>query len=401
MTMAITDGARSVEDSGPGATLEEAARGFVPRIRELARQMEVARRLDDDLVAKMEAAGLFSVVVPKRWGGAGLGPHELNKVVETVAHADVSTAWVTGFYNIHNWLFCRYPLEVQEKLFAGGPSVRAAAILSPPGSAERLDGKLSISGRWGYATGMLHASHALVPVTVDGALFWAIVPAHQLEILDDWDVAAMAATGSVSIVATGAVVPEDCAMPFQKMMSATDHDGMFHEETAMRLPFSALTYGTASLYVGALDAAVEIMRERMETSSGQNSPPRKDRSIMRVRWVNAYETARILHLVRDAATEEALQVARQGRAQTLEEEARAQLHILYLRHAARDAIRDLVDGNGTSGYRADNHLRRMSADIAMVSTHAVHGEYDVMMDRYARWLLGMGFAPGDPGHRMT
>jgi hypothetical protein len=43
----------------------------------------------------------------------------------------------------------------------------------------------------------------------------------------------------------------------------------------------------------------------------------------------------------------------------------------------------------------------MSADIAMTSTHAVHGEYDVMMDRYARWLLGMGFAPGDPGARMT
>jgi 3-hydroxy-9,10-secoandrosta-1,3,5(10)-triene-9,17-dione monooxygenase len=43
----------------------------------------------------------------------------------------------------------------------------------------------------------------------------------------------------------------------------------------------------------------------------------------------------------------------------------------------------------------------MSADIAMLSTHAVHGEYDVMMDRYARWLLGMGLAPGDPGARMT
>jgi 3-hydroxy-9,10-secoandrosta-1,3,5(10)-triene-9,17-dione monooxygenase len=399
--MAIIDEMSNAEESARAATLEEAARGFVPRIRELARQMEIDRRLDDALVEEMDAAGLFSVVVPKRWGGAGLGPHELNKVVETVAHGDVSTSWVTGFYNLHNWLLCRYPLEVQEKLFADGPSVRAAAILSPPGSAERVDGELRISGRWGYATGMPHASHALVPVTIDGALFWAIVPADQLEILDDWDVAAMAATGSVSVIATGAIVPESWAMPFQKMMSATDHDGMFHEEVVMRLPFSALTYATASLYVGALDAAVELMRERMEASSGQNSPPRKERSIMRVRWVNAYEASRILHLVRDAATEEALQVARLGRPQTLEEEARAQLHILHLRHTARDTLRDLVDGNGTSGYKSDNHLRRMSADIAMVSTHAVHGEYDVMMDRYARWLLGMGFAPGDPGHRMT
>jgi alkylation response protein AidB-like acyl-CoA dehydrogenase len=399
--MAIIDGIASVEESGQAAALVEAARGFVPRIRQLARQMEIDRQLDDDLVEDMDKAGLFSVVVPKRWGGPGLGPHELNKVVETVAHGDVSTAWVTGFYNIHNWLLCRYPLGVQETLFADGPSVRAAAILSPPGTAERIDGGLRLSGRWGYATGMLHASHALVPVMIDGVLHWAIVPAEQLEILDDWDVAAMAATGSVSIMAAGAVVPESWALSFHKMMSATDHDGVFHEEMVMRLPFSALTYGTASLYVGALDAAVEMMRERMETSSGQNSPPRKERSIMRVRWVNAYETARIMHMVRDAATEEALQVARLGRPQTLEEEARAQLHILHLRHTVRDTLRDLVDGNGTSGYKSDNHLRRMSADVAMVSTHAIHGEYDVMMDRYARWLLGMGFAPGDPGHRMT
>ncbi|MGO8863731.1 MAG: acyl-CoA dehydrogenase family protein [Acidimicrobiales bacterium] len=381
--------------------LEATARGFVPRIRTLARQMELARRMDDDLVEDMEAAGLFSVVVPKRWGGPGLGPHELNKVIEVVAHGDVSTAWVVGFYNLHNWLLCRYPLDVQEELFADRASVRTAAILSPPGTAERVAGGLRVSGRWGYATGMLHASHALVPVMVDGELFWAIVARQQLEVVDDWDVAAMSATGSVTIVVADAVVPENRAMPFGKMMSATEHDGMFHEEEAMRLPFSVLTYGTASLYVGALDAAVEMMRERMETSSGQNSPPRKERSLMRVRWVNAYQTARIMHLVRDAATEEAILIARQGRPQTLEEESRAQLHILTLRHTVRDTLRDLVDGNGTSGYRSDNHLRRMSADIAMVSTHAIHGEYDVMMDRYARWLLGMGFAPGDPGYRMT
>lgn len=399
--MTIVDEVASPDRSGPAAALAEAARGFVPRIRELARRMEQERRLDDGLVEDMEAAGLFSVVVPKRWGGAGLGPHELNKVVELVAHGDVSTAWVTGFYNLHNWFLCRYPLEVQEELFAERASVRTAAILSPPGTAERIDGGLRINGRWGYATGMLHASHALVPVVVDGELFWVIVAREQLEILDDWDVAAMAATGSVTIVATDAVVAGNRAMPFRKMMSATDHDGTFHEEEVMRLPFSVLTIGPSSLYVGALDAAVEMMRERLETGSGQSSPPRKDRAVMRVRWVNAYETARLAHLLRDAATDDAIELARRDGGRSLEEEARASLHSVRLRQTARDTLRDMVDGNGSSGYRSDNHLRRMSADIAMLSTHAVHGEDDVMMDRFARWILGMGFAPGDPGARMT
>ena len=399
--MTVVDRLSSADGAPAGTSPAGTARDFVPRIRALARQMELDRRLDDDLVEDMDAAGLFSVIVPKRWGGAGLGPHELNKVIEIIAGADVSTGWVTGFYNFHNWFLCRYPLQVQEELYAGRASVRCAAILSSPGTAEKIDGSLRVNGRWGYATGMLHASHALVPVMVDGELCWVILPREQLEIIDDWDVAAMAATGSVTIVATDAVVPESWALPFGKMMSATDHEGTFHEEEVMRLPFSALKSAISALYVGALDAAVEITRERLNTASGVNSPPRIERPLARMRWVNAYQTARIMHLLLDAETEEAIQVARRGTPQTLEEEAHGGLHGVTILRTVRDTLRDLVDGNGSSGYRSDNHLRRMSVDIAMVSTHAVHGEYDVLMDRFARWLLGMGLAPGDPGARMA
>ena len=399
--MTVVDRLSDPDGSALGASVTEVARGFVPRIRDLARKMELDRRLDDDLVEDLEAAGLFSVIVPKRWGGAGLGPHELNEVMETVARGDVSTAWVTGFYNFHNWFLCRFPLEVQEELYAGRASVRCAAILSSPGTTERVGGQLRVNGRWGYATGMLHASHALVPVTIEDGMSWVIVPREQLEIIDDWDVAAMSATESVTIVAKDAVISDTWAMPFAKMMSATDHEGMFHDEEVMRLPFSALTSAISSLYVGALDAAVEISRERLNSASGFNSPPRIERPHARVRWVNAFQTARVMHMVRDHATQEAIDIARRGTPQTLEEEASRGLHGGMILRTVRETLRDLVDGNGSSGYRPDNHLRRMSADIAMLSTHAVHGEYDVMIDRYARWLLGMGLAPGDPGARMT
>jgi 3-hydroxy-9,10-secoandrosta-1,3,5(10)-triene-9,17-dione monooxygenase len=384
-----------------GTSLADVARGFVPRIRSLARQMELARRLDDELVEDMDAAGLFSVIVPKRWGGAGLGPHELNKVVEIIGNGDVSTAWVTGFYNFHNWFLCHYPLEVQEELFADRASVRSAAILSRPGTGERIDGKVKVNGRWGYATGMLHASHALVPVMLDGDLLWAILKREQLEIFDDWDVAAMAATGSVGIAAKDAIVSETWLLRFDSVMSGVGHPGSFHEDEVMHLPFSALTFATASLYVGALDAAVEMAKERLNGSSGPGGPPRIERPLARTRWVKAYQTSRIMHLIRDAATEDAIEIARRGTPKSLEEEARSQLHLLTLRNTVRDTLRELVDGNGSSGYLADNHLRRMSADIAMASTHALNGEFDVMIDRYARWLLGMGLAPGDPGARMT
>jgi 3-hydroxy-9,10-secoandrosta-1,3,5(10)-triene-9,17-dione monooxygenase len=383
------------------ARLVAAARDFVPRIRDRARAMEQARRLDDDLVEDMEAAGLFSVVVPRRWGGAGLGPQELNTVVEIVATGDCSTAWVTGFDNLHNWFLCRFPMDVQEELYANRASVRCAAVFSPPGTAERVDGGYVVTGRWGYATGILHASHALVPAMVDDAFHWLIVARDDLDLSDDWDVASMVATGSVTIAADGVFVPEARGLPFGVLMSATDHPGAVHEEEVYRFPFSALTLATVSLYVGALDAAVGLAREGLQKSSGPASPARIERAALRTGWAHAYEAARVVRLVRDATAREAIAVARRGTPPTMEEEAHEQLHIQFIRQTVKRTLRDLVDVNGSSGYRSDNVLRRMASDIAMLSTHALNGEYDIAMDRHARWLLGLGWAPGDPGERLT
>jgi len=51
------------QESVSAESLYEAAEGFVPEVRERALKMERARRLDEDLVDAMDAAGLFSVIV--------------------------------------------------------------------------------------------------------------------------------------------------------------------------------------------------------------------------------------------------------------------------------------------------------------------------------------------------
>lgn len=56
----------------------------------------------------------------------------------------------------------------------------------------------------------------------------------------------------------------------------------------------------------------------------------------------------------------------------------------------------LVDGFGTNGYRAGDQIRRLSNDIAMTTTKALGGDYDIVMDRHARWVLGLGMDAEDP-----
>jgi alkylation response protein AidB-like acyl-CoA dehydrogenase len=392
--------AHQQKESVSAESLYEAAQGFVPEIRERALKMERARRLDDDLLDAMDAAGLFSVLVPKRWGGAGLGPREVNRIAEILGSADCSMAWVSTFFIFHNWFLCRFPLEVQQQLYKDTASVRCAAVWSPPGTAERVDGGYRITGRWGYASGVLHAPYALVPAIVDNSAYWFIVARKDLELSDDWDMASMVATGSVTIATKNTFVPDGWGIEIKKLMSATGHAGVFHKEDVYRQSFSVLSMGTPSICLGALDAAVELGRERLRTSKPFGIS-RIERVPSRIRWVRAYEAARVARLLRDATTEDAIQRAQSGQPLTIEEEARMGLHGVSVMQGIKDAARLLVDGFGTSGYRADDQIRRISSDVAMITTHALGGDYDIVMDRHARWVLGLGMEAGDPATRFA
>lgn len=391
----------SREDSLTAEAAYAAARSFVPRIAELAPRMRKDRKLDDGLIDDMERAGLFSLLVPKRWGGAGLGPHEACRVTEIVGSADCSTGWVTGFYILHNWFLCRFPLHVQEALYQGRSSVRAPAVFGPPGSAERVEGGYRVSGRWPYATGAWHASHVLVPAMVGEAMHWFIMPRGQVEYIDDWHMEGMSATGSITMAARDIFVADGWHCDINLLTSADDYPGAgLHEDAVYSLPFTALLMISLSPCLGALDRAVELARERLATSKPLGYP-RILRAPARVRWAEVYEKARVMRLVRDAATDEIIASAMAGEGASPAREARAQLHLVQFVHGIKDALRDLMDGMGSSGYRSDDPIFRMTQDVSILATHAHGPDYDVVMDRHARGLLGLGAEPGDPGTRLT
>jgi alkylation response protein AidB-like acyl-CoA dehydrogenase len=397
----MEDGSSRTMAADAAERLFAAAEGFTPRIRELAPRMQAARRLDDALIDDMERAGLFSVLVPKRWGGSGLGPHEANRIAEIIGTADASTGWVSSFYMLHNWFLCRFPLEVQEALYAGRSSVRAPAVFGPPGVAVRVDGGYRVTGRWPYGSGAWHASHALVPAMVDGAMHWFIVPRAEVELVDDWHMEAMSATGSVTIAATDVFVADGWHCDINRLVSAADYPGVgLHDELAYRLPFTALLMVSLSPCLGGLDRAVELAREKLPRSMPLGVP-RIERPAARIRWAEVYEKARVLRLVRDGATDEVIRATLAGVPPSPESEARAQLHLVYFVHGVKDALRQLIDGLGSSTYRTDDPIFRITQDVGVLATHAQGPDYDVVMDRHARGLLGLGAEAGDPRTKLT
>ena len=76
-----------------GAQVLAAVTALVPEVRDRAEEIAAGRRLPDDLVESLKAAGAFRMPMPRSWDGPEMTPSEQLAVVETLATADPSTAW--------------------------------------------------------------------------------------------------------------------------------------------------------------------------------------------------------------------------------------------------------------------------------------------------------------------
>jgi 3-hydroxy-9,10-secoandrosta-1,3,5(10)-triene-9,17-dione monooxygenase len=144
---------------------------------------------------------------------------------------------------------------------------------------------------------------------------------------------------------------------------------------------------------------IDVAKDRLFTSKPYGVA-RSEREAARIRWVQAYQFARAARCVRDAALREIVEVAETGTARPPATEAAFGLDGIFITHGAKDAARSLLDGGGTSGYSAGNPVRRIAGDIAMIATHILGSDYDVLMERHARWILGLGMT-GDPSVRLS
>ena len=74
--------------------LLSATRELLPEIHDAAEKIEEKQKILPGLMQQLSDAGLFSVAVPKEFGGPEVDPLVVFDALEMIATADASTAWV-------------------------------------------------------------------------------------------------------------------------------------------------------------------------------------------------------------------------------------------------------------------------------------------------------------------
>ncbi|HEY8754298.1 MAG TPA: GTP cyclohydrolase II RibA [Arthrobacter sp.] len=367
---------------------------LIPRLRERAAETEEIRRIPEATMSELKAAGVFQMLAPKAVGGFGMGLETYVQVVRRLAQGCVSTAWSVGHLVEHVWMLARWPQEAQDEVFANGPAPLAAATGAPPGVAEKVAGGFTISGRWSFASGIMHSEWALLAVQHGDVRLQCLVPVSELELLDVWHTAGLRGTGSNDLRVENLFVPAHRALEWN-LLAAADNPGSFiHPDPNIQIPMATfLNMVAPAAALGAAEHALDEFRSLMMVRKVKQTVEKRqaDSPLAQARFTQAYgqvATAR-LHW-EEAVRVVAASYDRRPVAFTDEERAQYRLSLGLSGQASAEAVRLILTGSGGSVHRLTHPLQRIQRDVNVLLNHASL-TMDPILEQAGRGLLDLGF----------
>lgn len=270
-------------------TLIERARSMIPLLKEQGPLHDSAKRISDDVGAKLRAAGFFRICQSTENGGYGLRPSVLWRVCREIARGDSATAWILGLAGLHPWMAGMFGARAQDDVFEGG---RDAVVIALTGNVGRgvdatLDGEhYVLNGKWTYASGIDVADWASVLVdvpTADGTreLRLLLVPKESFRIdHESWNVFGMKGTGSKDVYLDNERVPLYRSIEWADVQRIKYPGRERNKSPMYRIPHTSLfvmsvAAAITSVAHGLLDIHAETIRKRIP--AGLNSPQAEDR----------------------------------------------------------------------------------------------------------------------------
>jgi len=168
-------------------------------------------KLAEPVVEALHDEGLLGMWTPKAVGGAELDPVSSLEVIENVAYGDPSAGWVLMAAALAIGTGAAYLDDSAVKeLFSGKRLPVIAGQGTRPGTAVPEKNGFRLSGSWSFASGIKHGTHihtlGIIQGTGEPRIF--VLPVEQVQLIDNWDVMGLRATGSIDYKIDNAFVPD-------------------------------------------------------------------------------------------------------------------------------------------------------------------------------------------------
>jgi alkylation response protein AidB-like acyl-CoA dehydrogenase len=356
-------------------------RSIAPVIAGASDRIDEDRRLTPEVVSALHGAGMYRLLLPKKFGGGEVDPATFHQVISEVAQYDASTAWCLGQGNGCAMAAAYVPAEIADRVWGQDP--RAVLAWGPPGKATAVDegDHFRVTGKWSFASGMRHATwlggHSTV-VERDGTpckgpnggpmVRTMLIPFADAKVTDIWHVMGLRGTASDQFEVT------DYRVPREYTLTRDDPLELYVESPLYRLPQTTL------YSIGFSGTAIGIARSMLETFkelAGEKTP-RRMKNVLRENGMVQMEVglaearlkaarAYILHELADIWP--AVQATG---TLTVPQRMRIRLMTTFGIHEAKEAANAVYDLAGATAIFKSNTFERKFRDIHTV-TQQVQG----------------------------
>ena len=275
-----TSAASAIPPVTPGQLIER-ARAMVPALKARSDAATAARCIPAETIREMQEAGFFRVLQPKRHGGYEMDPQVFYEIQMTLAEGCMSTGWVYGVIGVHPFQLALFDTRAQTDVWSKSDATLVSSSYQPVGKVERVDGGYRLSGRWGFSSGCDHCDWvllgSLIPPAETGAppeMRTFLVPRSDYQIVHDWNVFGLQATGSHGIVVDKAFVPEYRTHRAIDGFLGKNPGQAVNTSALFRLPWAqvfvrAVSTAAIGALQGALDSYTNIAAKRVSTNTGK------------------------------------------------------------------------------------------------------------------------------------
>ncbi|WP_433654790.1 acyl-CoA dehydrogenase family protein [Nocardia sp. CA-128927] len=374
-----------------------AAGRLVPTLAEHAEKGERLRRVTDEAAHALRAAGMFRLGTPRCFEGYSAGVRTCMEVTAELARGDASSAWIAMVFTGGSLIAGLMDDLAQEEVWGQDPDAALVATLTPSGSSVAVDGAVTVSGRWGFASGVDHAQWAVLAVApVAGSAeppLIVLVPLADLTVEDTWHVAGMAGTGSNTLVADDVLVPAHRIINMGGVLAGAYAERA--QEARFRVAVSSqLALVVVAPMLGMARAALELtVRTAQRKPMSLTTYARlADSPSVQLAVADAASLIDTAHLHAYRAADDLDRAAEEGRQLAVAERARVRMDTAVAAVRTREAVDRLVSVNGASGFAMSNPLQRIWRDIGTASRHGVVNP-DLGREIYGRSVLGIDDQP--------
>lgn len=379
----------------------ERAAALVPELRDRAPEVDRTGRVSDEMIAKIKEAGLYRILRLKRFGGYEMDYRVQFEVIRQLGRGCGSTAWTFGNTSSQQINVAMCDAEMQEEFWGKDADTLMSGSLAPTGKAEAVDGGYRLTGTWGFASGVDHASwhlvSAIVPnvdTGVPGIHFFMIPRSDYTVIEGSWDTIGLRGTGSKDVRVDGAFVPMRRVLSAVAMLAGTTPGGSLSNYSLLKVPY--LTYGASTLLAPGLGMVSDAIESFIETTSGRitrgavagggNRLAEFPIVQTRLAEATALEDAARLLIARDL--DETIGMVERGEPVSIDTRIRNRRDQAIATRFCVQAADALYACSGGAGLYMSNRMQRIWRDVNSVGKH-IALNWDAVGSMYGQNALGL------------